>query len=134
MALQVAINGFGRIGRCFARAVANDPDIDIVAINDLGDSKNLAYLLKYDTVYRKASFEVSAGDKVLTIGKNKVHFLQEKDPAQLPWADTWIESSIGNALSALTTMVKKNNPLTRVWDCAQKIDYPLSGEAHGIQS
>ena len=91
MALKVAINGFGRIGRCFARAVADDSDIEIVAINDLGNLENLAYLLKYDTVYRTAKFEVGAADGVLTIGKNKAKFLQEKDPANLPWKDLGVD-------------------------------------------
>ena len=91
MALRIAINGFGRIGRCFARAVAEDSDIEIVAVNDLGDVKNLAYLLKYDTVYRKAKFEVAAGDGEITIGKNHAKFLQEKDPTKLPWKDLGVD-------------------------------------------
>jgi glyceraldehyde 3-phosphate dehydrogenase len=91
MALKVAINGFGRIGRCFARAVADDSDIEIVAINDLGNVENLAYLLKYDTVYRKAAFEVRGQGTELTIGKNKAKFLQEKDPANLPWKDLQVD-------------------------------------------
>jgi glyceraldehyde 3-phosphate dehydrogenase len=91
MALKVAINGFGRIGRAFARVAANDSEIEIVAINDLGSIENVAYLLKYDSVYRKAQFEVSGSDGVLTIGKNKAKFLQEKDPAQLPWKDLGVD-------------------------------------------
>ena len=91
MALKVAINGFGRIGRCFARAAANDPDIELVAINDLGDIKTLAYLLKYDTVYRKAPFDIETGDGILKIAGNNALFLQEKDPAQLPWKDLGID-------------------------------------------
>src|SRR5450631_2914657 len=91
MSIKVAINGFGRIGRCFARAAEGDSDIEIVAVNDLGNLENLAYLLKYDTVYRKAQFEVSANDGVLTIGKNKAKFLQEKDPTKLPWGDLGVD-------------------------------------------
>jgi len=91
MALKVAINGFGRIGRCFARAVAEDSDIEIVAVNDLGTIENLAYLLKYDSVYRTAPFEVAGQGSVLTIGKNKAQFLQEKDPAHLPWKDLGVD-------------------------------------------
>ena len=57
--LRVAINGFGRIGRAFFKLAQESADIDIVAVNDLGDINNMAYLLKYDTVYRKAPFLVS---------------------------------------------------------------------------
>jgi glyceraldehyde 3-phosphate dehydrogenase len=89
--IRVAINGFGRIGRCFARAAANEPSIEIVAVNDLGDIKTLAYLLKYDTVYRQAPFEVGAEDGFLQIGKNRAKFLQEKDPAKLPWKDLEVD-------------------------------------------
>lgn len=88
---RVAINGFGRIGRCFARAAANDPGIEIVAVNDLGDVQTLAYLLQYDTVYHKAPFEVSASDGFLQMGKNRAKFLQEKDPAKLPWKDLRVD-------------------------------------------
>jgi glyceraldehyde 3-phosphate dehydrogenase len=91
MALKVAINGFGRIGRCFARAAEGDSEIEIVAINDLGSIENLAYLLKYDSVYRQAPFEVSGKDGILTIGKNKAKFLQEKDPANLPWKELGVD-------------------------------------------
>ena len=95
---RVAINGFGRIGRAFVRA-AHDAgeELEIVAINDLGNIDNLAYLLKYDTVYRRAPFEVSVQDGVITAGKWKLKVLAEKDPAALPWAamnvDVVIEST-----------------------------------------
>ncbi len=91
MALKVAINGFGRIGRCFARVAGNDSEIEIVAINDLGDINDLAYLLKHDTVYHEAPFDVSASADTITIGKNKAKFLQVKDPAQLPWKDLGVD-------------------------------------------
>ena len=80
--LRVAINGFGRIGRLFFRQIFDK--VDVIAINDLSDAKNLAYLLKYDTVYRTWNKDVDA------ILKN-VKFLQEKDPAKLPWKDLNID-------------------------------------------
>lgn len=86
MAIRVAINGFGRIGRAFARRSAGR-DIEIVAINDLGSLENLAYLLKHDTVYGKAPFTVEAKDNALLIDGKEVKFLSEKDPANLPWKD-----------------------------------------------
>ncbi|OGC87124.1 type I glyceraldehyde-3-phosphate dehydrogenase [Candidatus Adlerbacteria bacterium RIFCSPHIGHO2_02_FULL_54_18] len=83
--VRVAINGFGRIGRCFLRSAWHDPEIEIVAINDLGDVKNLAYLLQYDTVYGRFSGQVSAEQGELVVGAKHIKFLSEKDPAKLPW-------------------------------------------------
>jgi glyceraldehyde 3-phosphate dehydrogenase len=82
---KIAINGFGRIGRLFLKQAWGNPDIDIVAINDLGNIDNLAYLLRYDTVYgRYAKTVAVAGDKLVVDGK-PVQFLQIKDPTALPW-------------------------------------------------
>lgn len=89
--LRVAINGFGRIGRAFVRQAYGRPEIEIVAINDLGSLDNLAYLLKHDTVYGRAPFPVSvAGDKLM-LGDTAVSFVQQKDPAMLPWKDLGID-------------------------------------------
>lgn len=90
MAIRVAINGFGRIGRAFVRR-SQGRDIEIVAINDLGSLENLAYLLKYDTVYGRAPFSVETKDGNLVIGGKEAKFLSEKDPAQLPWKDLAID-------------------------------------------
>lgn len=90
MAIRVAINGFGRIGRAFARR-SHGRDIELVAVNDLGSLENLAYLLKYDTVYRRAPFSVEAKDGNLYVDGKEVKFLQEKDPANLPWKDLDID-------------------------------------------
>lgn len=93
MAVRVAINGFGRIGRAFVRASVHDPEVDIVAINDLGDIENLAYLLAHDSVYRNFPGQVSveAGGKALMIGAKRVVVTSEKEPAQLPWKDLTID-------------------------------------------
>lgn len=90
MAIRVAINGFGRIGRAFVRR-SQGRDIEIVAVNDLGSLENLAYLLKYDTVYRRAPFEVMVKDGKLVIGGTEVKFFSEKDPSLLPWKDLAID-------------------------------------------
>lgn len=90
MAIRVAINGFGRIGRAFVRR-AQGRDIEIVAVNDLGSLENLAYLLKYDTVYRRAPFEVGINDGMLMVGGKGIRFFSEKDPSQLPWKDLAID-------------------------------------------
>ena len=85
--IRVAINGFGRIGRAFAKIAKDRPEIELVAVNDLGSIKNFAYLLKYDTVYGVSPFEVTADEKknTLTIDGAEVQFVSEKDPTQLPW-------------------------------------------------
>lgn len=83
--IRVAINGFGRIGRAFARLAHERDEIEIVAVNDLGSLENLAYLLKYDTVYGRAPFSVEVKDDVLVIDGKEVKFFSEKDPADLPW-------------------------------------------------
>lgn len=97
MAVRVAINGFGRIGRAFARR-SRGRGIDIVAINDLGSLENLAYLLSYDTVYGRAPFPVKArpaqdgaDNGALTIDGAEARFFSEKDPALLPWKDLGVD-------------------------------------------
>ena len=90
MAIRVAINGFGRIGRAFARR-SYGRGIEIVAVNDLGSLENFAYLLKYDTVYGRAPFSVSQQGEALLIDGKEVKFLSEKDPTQLPWKDLAID-------------------------------------------
>jgi glyceraldehyde 3-phosphate dehydrogenase len=85
--VRVAINGFGRIGRLFFKAAFELPGIEIVALNDLGDVENLAYLLKYDTVYGRFEKDIKAdlpNGKLIVDGK-EINFLQIKDPTQLPW-------------------------------------------------
>ena len=89
--VRVAINGFGRIGRLFFRQAFDNENLEIVAINDLGDLNNLAYLLKYDTVYRAFPGGVEVKDGNLLIDGNTVKYLQVKDAAALPWKDLNID-------------------------------------------
>ena len=87
--VRVAINGFGRIGRAFYKLARLHPELEIVAVNDLGDPENMAYLLKYDTAYGRADFdvEVVGGDEPgFIVGGEKVALVQEKDATKLPWA------------------------------------------------
>lgn len=94
---KIAINGFGRIGRLFFRKAFGAPGIEIVAINDLGDCENLAYLLRYDTVYGRYDKEVGSSSGKLTVDGADITFLQEKDPTKLPWrsldVDVVVEST-----------------------------------------
>lgn len=93
--LQVAINGFGRIGRAFFRATFARGDFDIIAVNDLGEPDNLAYLLRYDTVYGRSAFPVvikHIGKKtIFSIEGKEVEVLKEKDPKNLPWRDFGVD-------------------------------------------
>ncbi|WP_304450973.1 type I glyceraldehyde-3-phosphate dehydrogenase [Nocardiopsis sp. YSL2] len=88
MTIRVGVNGFGRIGRNFWRAVAaGGSDIEIVAVNDLTDTKTLAHLLKYDTVLGTLDGDVEVGEDFLRVGDKSVKVLAERDPAKLPWSD-----------------------------------------------
>ncbi|MCP9472185.1 MAG: type I glyceraldehyde-3-phosphate dehydrogenase [Nitrospira sp.] len=97
MAIRIGINGFGRIGRTVLRASLGDPDIDIVAINDLTDAKTLAYLLKYDSVHGTLKDRVEAQDDHILINGKAIKVLAVKDPKDLPWkslnVDVVIEST-----------------------------------------
>lgn len=86
MAIKVAINGFGRIGRLVFRLMEEDPSFDVVAINDLTNADELAYLLKYDTSHRRyKTCEITSDDENIIIGDRKVRIYAEKDPVNLPW-------------------------------------------------
>ncbi len=90
MPIRVAINGFGRIGRCVFRAGFNDPEIEFVHINDLTDDKTLAHLLKYDSVHGKFD-NVSAVDGGIKVGDTIVATSSTRDPSELPWAEKNID-------------------------------------------
>ncbi|MEI7709200.1 MAG: type I glyceraldehyde-3-phosphate dehydrogenase [bacterium] len=89
--IKVGINGFGRIGRAFLKVAWDRPEIEIVAVNDLGSVDNLAYLLKHDTVYREWKHDIKADGQTLIIDGKKVKVLAEKDPAMLPWKDLGVD-------------------------------------------
>ncbi len=91
MKTRVAINGFGRIGRAFMRVAHERPELEVVAINDLGDAEQFAYLLKYDTVYGQAKFPVEAGEKCLIVDGVSIPLMSEADPLKLPWKDMNID-------------------------------------------
>ena len=85
MAIKVGINGFGRIGRNVFRASLKDPNIDIVAVNDLTDPKTLAHLLKYDSILGNLPNQISAGADNITIDGKTIKVFKERDPGALPW-------------------------------------------------
>ncbi|MBP6911970.1 MAG: type I glyceraldehyde-3-phosphate dehydrogenase [Candidatus Pacebacteria bacterium] len=89
--IRVAINGFGRIGRAFLKIAWENPEIEIVAVNDLGSIESLSYLLKYDTVYHTWKHDVSVHDGTIVVDEKQITFISEKDTTKLPWKDLNID-------------------------------------------
>lgn len=89
--INVAINGFGRIGRAAAKIVLDNPNMKLVAINDLGDTEMLAHLLKYDSCYGIYQKEVGWTENELIVNTQRIHFYSEKDPGALPWKELDID-------------------------------------------
>lgn len=92
--MRIAINGFGRIGRSFFRLAFEKPNIQIVAINDLADLENLAYLLKNDSVYGRFDKKIETRGNLLVVDNKEIPFFQEKEPKNLPWKDLEIDVAI----------------------------------------
>jgi len=92
MATRIGINGFGRIGRNFYRALREkNPDLELVAVNDLGDAKTMAHLLKYDSVFGRFDAEIKVSDGGFTIDGSEIRLLSQRDPADLPWSDLGVD-------------------------------------------
>ncbi len=111
MAISVGINGFGRIGRNVFRVIAKRDGIDVLAINDLADSKSLAMLLKYDSVHGRFSGSVEAKEKSLMVNGKEVKLFMEKDPAKLPWKSLGVD-----------IVVESTGIFTSRADCARHLD------------
>jgi glyceraldehyde 3-phosphate dehydrogenase len=88
---KVAINGLGRIGRAALKLALEQPQLDVVAVNEIGSLENMVYLLKYDSVYGRYERQVDAVDGKLVIDGKPLVYLSERDPEQLPWADLQID-------------------------------------------
>ena len=92
MTVRVGINGFGRIGRNFFRAVqAQGADIEIVAVNDLGSVKTMAHLLKYDSVMRQLPNDIKVSKNGISVDGVEIKVLSERDPKNLPWGDLGVD-------------------------------------------
>jgi glyceraldehyde 3-phosphate dehydrogenase len=91
---KVAINGMGRIGRAAFKIVMEQPELELMAVNDLMDLDNLVYLLNYDTVYGVYKHRVTASGDTLVVNGKSIKFLSVKDPAQLPWKDLGVEVAL----------------------------------------
>src|SRR5437016_14055957 len=96
MAVRVAINGFGRIGRNILRAIAESGrrDIEVVGINDLGPVETNAHLLRYDSIHGRFPGEVTSGDDWMDIGRGKIRVTAERDPAKLPWRELSVDVAL----------------------------------------
>ena len=94
MSIKLGINGFGRIGRVVFRAALNNPDVEVVAINDLMDTKTMAHLLAYDSVHGRLGVEVAAKDGTIEVGGKSIPITAEKDPAKLGWKDFGVDIAL----------------------------------------
>jgi glyceraldehyde 3-phosphate dehydrogenase len=91
MATKIGINGFGRIGRMVFRAALNNPNVEVVAINDLTDAKTLAHLLKYDSVHGSVNADVAVNGDSIVVNGSEIKVIAERDPSALPWSDYGVE-------------------------------------------
>src|SRR5579883_2513296 len=117
MAVKVGINGFGRIGRNVFRASLGNPDIEVVAVNDLTSPATLAHLLKYDSILGNVQNEITAGEDFISIDGKKIKVFAEKDPALLPWdsvgAQVVVEST-GRFTDATKAKAHLRGPVKKV--------------------
>ncbi len=114
--IRVAINGFGRIGRVTFRQMANNEHIEVVAINDLTDAKNLAHLLRYDTVHRQFPGTVEHQDGDLIVNGHRIKVLQEPHPEKLPWKALGIDI----VLESTGKFANKEDALKHVYDAGAR--------------
>ena len=91
MAVKIGINGFGRIGRSVLRIAKNNPDVEVVAINDLTDAKMNAYLMKYDSVHGVYPGTVELKDDTLVVDGQAIKVLAERDPSNIPWGKMGVD-------------------------------------------
>jgi len=116
--IRVGINGFGRIGRGFVRALAAKPDaFDLALINDLTDAESLAHLLKYDSVHGRYPGDVDVKDNLLVINGDAVNITAEKDPAKIPWS----EYNVDIVLECTGRFVDRENASKHLGDTVKKV-------------
>ncbi|MFB6212715.1 MAG: type I glyceraldehyde-3-phosphate dehydrogenase [Candidatus Magasanikbacteria bacterium] len=92
--VNISINGFGRIGRLFFRKAFKSDAINLVAINDLGSTEELGYLLQYDTVYGEFEHDVQASGDSITVGEKKIPFFEIENPSELPWEELGVDIAV----------------------------------------
>lgn len=129
--IKVAINGFGRIGRLVFRIMEEDPDFEIVAINDLTDAEQLAYLLKYDTNHRNYNIDgISFYENGILVNGRKIPVYSEADPSNLPWKDL----SVDEVFECTGRFVEKDKAYAHIRAGAKKviISAPAKGDVKTI--
>ncbi|MDD3187517.1 MAG: type I glyceraldehyde-3-phosphate dehydrogenase [Bacilli bacterium] len=129
--IKVAINGFGRIGRLVFRIMEGDPTFEVVAINDLTDPEQLAYLLKYDTSHRRYNVEnISFDENNIIVNGKKIRIFAEKDPSALPWRDLGIDE----VFECTGRFTKKEDAMAHITAGAKKviISAPAKGDLKTI--
>lgn len=126
--MRVAINGFGRIGRCFLRSsLDKDLDFDIAAINDLAPASTLAHLLKYDTTFGELDEDVEATDGSIQVGNTEYELLSERDPASLPWD----EKDVDLVIEATGLFRKREDAAKHLDAGAEKVLITAPGKGEG---
>ena len=125
--VRVGINGFGRIGRAFLRVAMMRSDIEVVAVNDISSVEQAAYLLKYDSVYGRASFQVAPADAALIVGDKKIAFISEMNPEKLPWGALGVDVVVES--SGVFTSYEKSATHLRAGAKKVVITAPAKGEA-----
>ncbi len=129
--IKVAINGFGRIGRLVFRIMEENPEFDVVAVNDLTDAEQLAYLLKYDTNHRNYRVdEISYHDDKIKVGDHEVTVFSETDPSKLPWGNLDIDI----VFECTGHFTKKEDAMAHIMAGAKKviISAPAKGDLKTI--
>ena len=111
--IKIGINGFGRIGRITFRAILKRSDIEVVAINDLHEIENLAYLLKYDSVHGKLDNKIEAGESTLVVNGNSIRITSERDPANINWGEADVDVVV-DCTGVFTTMEKAQGHINTV--------------------
>jgi glyceraldehyde 3-phosphate dehydrogenase len=126
MAIKVGINGFGRIGRNVYRAAMGNPNIEIVAVNDLTDAKTLAHLLKYDSVLGNLHADIKAAENSISVNGKEIKVFAQRDPAQIPWGSVGAEFVI----ESTGHFTDKAKAIAHLKDSVKKviISAPATGE------
>ena len=130
MARKIAINGFGRIGRCIVRALTERKvnDLEVVAVNDLTDAKTLAHLFNYDTVHGRAEHRATAGEGSLSINGKSIKILAEKEPQKLPWKDLGVDI----VLECTGLFTDKEKAQTHITAGAKKVIISAPAKNHDV--
>jgi len=126
MAVKIGINGFGRIGRLIIRAAKNTKELEIVAVNDITDSKTLAHLLKYDSVHGIYNGEVKALDGAISVDGKTIKVLSEKDPAKLPWKELGVDIVV----ESTGLFTKKEDAMKHIQAGAKKVIISAPAKGH----